>query len=101
MVEIIHTIDFFALMRDNPDSVLLGKSVTGLGIGVLTVGGAVSGGVEGVKEVINARRGVDAGTSRNAPENTYATMGASYANNGGATGDLAFALSNQRKTGIL
>lgn len=55
------------------------------------------------REYLNMRKGQNDGQLyTNAPVNTYGpTMGHSYANNAGATGDLVFALHNQRHSGII
>ena len=88
------------------DNNLLGYKATGLGqlaLGTVALGAGV---VDAGKEFNASRMGRNVGTVKNAPINSYAedrqgTMGNAYANNAGATGDLVFALHNQRHNGFL
>lgn len=98
-----------ALFRRDDSSIILGAKATPLGIGVIGAGMLVAGSGKATKNYMQSLRGTNDGTLRsNAPINTYAQgqqvsshqIGHSYANNAGATGDLVFALHNQRKTGI-
>ena len=94
------------LIRDDPDTIF-GKRFTKMG--GLIVGGVALGvsAKDAAEKRIHAQAGQSMGLASNAPINTYAgdqtfpTMGASYANNAGATGDLALSLHRQRHTGIL
>ena len=96
-----------ALVKNNPNAVLTGKSLTGLGtIAVIGAGTVIAAG-DATRDHLRARVGASTGLASNAPVNTYSgdqtfpTMGASYANNAGATGDLALSLHRQRHSGIL
>lgn len=94
------------LIRDDPDTIF-GKRFTKMG--GFVVGGIALGvsAKDAAEKRIHAQAGQSMGLASNAPINTYAgdqtfpTMGASYANNAGATGDLALSLHRQRHTGIL
>lgn len=95
------------LIKDDPDALLFGKKFTKLGaVGVAGISAVVSA-KDAVQNRVRAQAGVNTGLASNAPVNTYAqdqtfpTMGASYANNAGATGDLALSLHRQRHSGIL
>lgn len=95
------------IIKDDPDAVLFGKRFTKLGaVGVAGITLGVSA-KDAMQNRIRAQAGANTGLASNAPVNTYAqdqtfpTMGASYANNAGATGDLALSLHRQRHTGIL
>lgn len=95
------------LIKDDPDAVLFGKKFTRLGtMGVVGIGGMVAA-KDAMQNRVRAQAGVNTGLASNAPVNTYSqdqtfpTMGASYANNAGATGDLALSLHRQRHSGIL
>ena len=96
-----------ALVKNNPDAVLTGKRLTGLGTIAVVGAGAVIAAGDAAGDHLRARAGVNTGLASNAPVNTYSgdqtfpTMGASYANNAGATGDLALSLHRQRHSGIL
>lgn len=96
-----------ALIKNNPNAVLTGKSLTGLGTTAVVIGGTVIAAGDATRDRLRARAGQSTGLASNAPINTYSgdqtfpTMGASYANNAGATGDLALSLHRQRHTGIL
>ena len=95
-----------ALVKDDPDTIF-GKKFTKMG--GLIVGGVALGvsAKDAAERKIRGHAGQNMGLASNAPINTYAgdqtfpTMGASYANNAGATGDLALSLHRQRHTGIL
>lgn len=96
-----------ALVKNSDEALLFGKKFTALGtIAAVGVGGAIAT-KDALTDHVKARAGVSTGLVSNAPVNTYAgdqtfpTMGASYANNAGATGDLALSLHRQRHTGIL
>lgn len=93
-----------AMIKESEDSIMFGHKATALGSTVLVGVGLSQGVLSAGKEFNKERQGINVGSAMNAPINNYAvgpTMGNSYANNAGATGDLAFALHNQRKTGIL
>jgi hypothetical protein len=96
-----------ALVKNNPNAVLTGKSLTGLGTIAVVGAGTVIAAGDAAGDHLRARAGVNTGLASNAPVNTYSgdqtfpTMGASYANNAGATGDLALSLHRQRHSGIL
>ena len=96
-----------ALVKNNPNAVLTGKSLTGLGTIAVVGAGTVIAAGDATRDHLRARAGVSTGLASNAPINTYSgdqtfpTMGASYANNAGATGDLALSLHRQRHSGIL
>ena len=96
-----------ALVKNNPNAVLTGKSLTGLGTIAVVGAGTVIAAGDATRDHLRARAGASTGLASNAPVNTYSgdqtfpTMGASYANNAGATGDLALSLHRQRHTGIL
>ena len=95
-----------SLIKDDPDTIF-GKRFTKMG--GLIVGGVALGvsAKDAAERKIRGHAGQNMGLASNAPINTYAgdqtfpTMGASYANNAGATGDLALSLHRQRHTGIL
>ena len=96
-----------ALVKNNPNAILTGKSLTGLGTIAVVGAGTVIAAGDATRDHLRARAGASTGLASNAPVNTYSgdqtfpTMGASYANNAGATGDLALSLHRQRHTGIL
>jgi hypothetical protein len=96
-----------ALVKNNPNAVLTGKSLTGLGTIAVVGAGTIIAAGDAAGDHLRARAGVNTGLASNAPVNTYSgdqtfpTMGASYANNAGATGDLALSLHRQRHSGIL
>lgn len=91
----------YGALIKNSDKNLFGFKATGLGVGMLAVGGAVVGAKDAAEERIARQRGMAAGVGGNAPINTYAYQGHSYADNAGATGDLVLSMHNQRKSGIL
>lgn len=86
------------------DENLIGVKSTGLGKGLLIAGGLAVGTKEGIQDFSKSRVGVNDGrTYNNAPlinGQTFSALGASYADNAGATGDLGFALHNQRHSGL-
>ena len=96
-----------ALVKNNPNAILTGKSLTGLGTIAVVGAGTVIAAGDATRDHLRARAGQSTGLASNAPINTYSgdqtfpTMGASYANNAGATGDLALSLHRQRHSGIL
>nr|DAM44840.1 MAG TPA: hypothetical protein [Bacteriophage sp.] len=97
-----------ALFKRDDASILLGAKATKLGVGVIFAGSLVSGVPKAAQDYMLMQKGQNDGTVRtNAPVNNYAQqmanqrVGSSYANNAGATGDLVFALHNQRHSGIL
>lgn len=96
-----------ALVKNNPNAALTGKSLTGLGTIAVVGAGTVIAAGDATRDHLRSRVGANAGLASNAPVNTYSgdqtfpTMGASYANNAGATGDLALSLHRQRHLGIL
>lgn len=92
---------FGALLKDSDDSLLFGKKATKLGTGLVIGAGTIMGTKDAVADRIHQQRGVSVGSASNAPVNTYAYQGASYADNAGATGDLALSLHRQRHSGIL
>lgn len=73
-----------------------GYRVTGLGIGVLGSFATASSAIEGLESTTAASMGtVSAGMKTLTPD--FNPREYSFINNGGATGDLAFALHNNRK----
>ena len=95
---------YLGLLKKDDDSLFFGRKATALGVLAAVPVGLASGSKDAAKEFNQERMGVNVGSASNAPINTYVsqpTMGNSYANNGGATGDLVFSLNNQRKTGFL
>lgn len=84
---------------------LIGMKFTNLGKGLLFVGALGVGTGEAVKDFTKERIGTNDGQSYNhAPlfnGQTFKTMGSSYSDNAGATGDLGFALYDQRHTGYV
>ena len=85
------------------DKNMLGYKFTGLGAAALVPASLVAGTPDAYKEFTDMYRGQSDGQLyTNAPINTYGkALGNSYANNAGATGDLVFALHNQRHSGII
>lgn len=86
------------------DSLFLGaKAKKGTAL-LFVAGSVVAGTPKAGREFINMHKGQhDGQLYKNAPINTYSqgpTMGNSYARNAGATGDLVFALHNQRHSGL-
>lgn len=92
---------FMKLIKDSDDSLLLGKRATALGGTILVAGSGVMATKDAVSSKLHELPGPNTGFSSNAPTNNYAYQGASYADNAGATGDLALALHRQRHSGIL
>ena len=68
---------------------------------IIVGAGAVIGTKDAIEDRVRKQQGRYTGTSGNAPTNTYAYQGASYADNAGATGDLVLSMHRQRHTGIL
>ena len=91
----------FQLLTDSDESVILGKKATKLGTTLVVGAGAVIGTKDAIEDRVRKQQGRYTGTSGNAPTNTYAYQGASYADNAGATGDLVLSMHRQRHTGIL
>ena len=89
------------LLKDSDESIILGKKATKLGTTLIVGAGAVIGTKDAIEDRIRKQQGRYTGTSGNAPVNTYAYQGASYADNAGATGDLVLSMHRQRHTGIL
>ena len=89
------------LLTDSDESVILGKKATKLGTTLVVGAGAVIGTKDAIEDRVRKQQGRYTGTSGNAPVNTYAYQGASYADNAGATGDLVLAMHRQRHSGIL
>lgn len=94
--------DHTALLKRSDES-LLGVKATKKGVALAIPIALVAGTPAATKEFLNQRKGTNDGQLyTNAPINTYGkALGNSYANNAGATGDLVFALHNQRHTGII
>ena len=89
------------LLKDSDESIILGKKATALGTTLVVGAGAVVGTKDAVQDRLRKQQGQYTGTSGNAPTNTYAYQGASYADNAGATGDLVLSMHRQRHSGIL
>ena len=89
------------LLKDSDESIIFGKKATALGTTLVVGAGAVVGTKDAVQDRLRKQQGQYTGTSGNAPTNTYAYQGASYADNAGATGDLVLAMHRQRHSGIL
>ena len=89
------------LLKDSDESIILGKKATALGTILVVGAGAVVGTKDAVQDRLRKQQGQYTGTSGNAPTNTYAYQGASYADNAGATGDLVLSMHRQRHSGIL
>lgn len=93
-----------ALLKSNQDN-LVGMKFTGLGGTFLLAGALGIGSAEAVDDYSKGRVGYNDGNIRShAPamnSQTFSSMGQSYNDNAGATGDLGFALHNQRNTGYL
>lgn len=85
------------------DKSLLGVKATWKGMALAVPGALALGSPKAVKTFMDQRKGTNNGyLYTNTPMNTYGqAMGNSYANNAGATGDLVFALHNQRHSGII
>ena len=89
------------LLKDSDESIILGKKATKLGTTLVVGTGAIVGTKDAIEDRVRKQQGRYTGTSGNAPTNTYAYQGASYADNAGATGDLVLSMHRQRHTGIL
>ena len=89
------------LLKDSDESIIFGKKATKLGTTLIVGAGAVIGTKDAIEDRVRKQQGRYTGTSGNAPTNTYAYQGASYADNAGATGDLVLSMHRQRHTGIL
>ena len=89
------------ILKDSDESIIFGKKATKLGTTLVVGAGAVVGTKDAVQDRLRKQQGQYTGTSGNAPTNTYAYQGASYADNAGATGDLVLSMHRQRHTGIL
>lgn len=85
------------------DESLLGVKANWKGHALAVPAALAIGAPAAAREYLDMRRGQNDGQLyTNAPVNTYGqAMGHSYANNAGATGDLVFALHNQRHGGII
>jgi len=83
-------------IKKTPGQGVMGYKATGLGMGLLIAGNAGIGVKQAGQQFNAGRRGQGGQTMQNAP--TAPTMGGgAYANNGGATGDLALALHKLRR----
>ena len=89
------------ILKDSDESILFGKKATKFGTSIIVGAGAIVGTKDAVQDRLRKQQGQYTGTSGNAPTNTYAYQGASYADNAGATGDLVLSMHRQRHTGIL
>ena len=89
------------VLKDSDESILFGKKATKFGTSIIVGAGAIVGTKDAVQDRLRKQQGQYTGTSGNAPVNTYAYQGASYADNAGATGDLVLSMHRQRHTGIL
>lgn len=84
------------LLKKSDDN-FLGIKTTGLGTGVFLAGSAISGTPQAV-ETFNRNR---QGTNFDTQPVSMAPSVPAYSNNGGATGDLVFALNNLRHGGMM
>ena len=89
------------VLKDSDESILFGKKATKFGTSIIVGAGAIVGTKDAVQDRLRKQQGQYTGTSGNAPTNTYAYQGASYADNAGATGDLVLSMHRQRHSGIL
>ena len=89
------------ILKDSDESILFGKKATKFGTSIIVGAGAIVGTKDAVQDRLRKQQGQYTGTLGNAPVNTYAYQGASYADNAGATGDLVLSMHRQRHTGIL
>lgn len=89
------------VLKDSDESILFGKKATKFGTSIIVGAGAIVGTKDAVQDRLRKQQGQYTGTSGNAPVNTYAYQGASYADNAGATGDLVLSMHRQRHSGIL
>lgn len=83
------------LLRRSNDS-LIGYKTTGLGTAVAMTGAFAMGVPSAVEEYNTSRQGQFAGTYQMGAIPGLVPQGHAYANNAGATGDLVFALNNNR-----
>lgn len=79
------------------DNALFGVSANKLGVGLALTGAAVSGVPEAGKQFVQGRQG----TNADQMPVTSTPRTPAYAQNGGATGDLVFALNNLRNGGFM
>ena len=89
------------ILKDSDESILFGKKATKFGTSIIVGAGAIVGTKDAVQDRLRKQQGQYTGTLGNAPVNTYAYQGASYADNAGATGDLVLSMHRQRHSGIL
>ena len=89
------------VLKDSDESILFGKKATKFGTSIIVGAGAIVGTKDAVQDRLRKQQGQYTGTLGNAPVNTYAYQGASYADNAGATGDLVLSMHRQRHSGIL
>lgn len=89
----------------NTDDNLIGMKFSTLGKGLLLVGALGVGAADATQDFTRSRIGSNDGQSyNNAPlinGQTFKAMGNSYSDNAGATGDLVFAMHDQRNTGYV
>lgn len=89
----------------NTEDNLIGMKFSNLGKGLLFVGALGVGTGEAAKDFTKERTGYNNGqVYNNAPlfnGQAFKSMGSSYSDNAGATGDLGFALHDQRHTGYV
>lgn len=92
-----------ALLKRDESSILLGVKATGLGTALAFPAALAAGTPKAANAFVDMYKGSNDGQLyTNAPINTYGkALGNSYADNAGATGDLVFALHNQRHSGIV
>lgn len=79
------------------DNALFGVSANKLGVGLALTGAAISGMPSAGKQFVQGRQG----TNMDQMPTTSAPHVPAYAQNGGATGDLVFALNNLRNGGFM
>lgn len=90
----IHT----GLVKTGSDNFMpFGLKATGLGTTLAIGSAALSGGPEAIKTLNRNRQG----TNFDSQPVSVAPQTPAYANNGGATGDLVFALNNLRHGGMM
>ena len=85
-----------ALLKKNEDSII-GIKATGVGTALFVGSSLVAGAPEAVKQANRNRQG----TNFDSSPTSVAPSTPAYANNGGATGDLVFALNNLRHGGMM